>query len=662
MFKNGCFTFLLVVLLPGISAAQCPQATITIEIHTDDFGDETSWELYDQNTSALIAGGDGYGNNTLYAEQICVSASDCYMFIIYDMFNDGMCCTYGNGYYNVFYNGTLVRNGGVFASSQTTFGIGNNCSNVTTSITTDNTAYTPQQLVQDILLGSCIEAFNITTSGSGQAIGYFANGTPLGITDGILLTTGTITNARGPNNTSNVSSQLLFPGDADLNTVAGVSSLDAVSLEFDFVSYNDTVAFRYIFASDEYPEFVCSPFNDAFAFLLSGTGFAPNTNIALIPGTGIPVEINSVNSGSAGGVNNPANCTSLGYSSFYRTNITPAVTQYDAFTTVLTSTMVVVPCDTYHIKFVIGDVGDYQYDSGVFLEAQSFTGGPSVGISVSTEDGASTTYEGCADGIFYFYREDNSSSAASATINFTLSGTATEGADYQPVAHSITIPANQDSAQLVITSFLDGITEGTETIILTYADACACGLFKSDTLFINDNAPIAVFVSAPDTLCPVQSATLTAVASGSASLPYTYQWSSGQQTPSITVSPAGSTVYMVTVSDACGGQAATAAHFLTVLSDCNACDTLVCADANPCTIDTCINGTCVFTPLNCDDGNNCTTDACVAGACAHVPLSCSDANPCTVDQCINGICRHTNATLSTDSVILNWWKENCCCH
>jgi len=651
----------ILLLLSLAAAGQCPDATITVQIFTDDFGEETSWEIFDQNTSTLIADGDNYVGNMLYTEQVCVSSSDCFMFMIHDMFNDGMCCTYGNGYYNVFYNGMLIRNGGVFTTSQTTFGIGNNCSNVTTSITTDNTTYTPQQLVQDVLLGSCVEAFNITASGSTQARGYFANGNPLGITSGILLSTGTTTNARGPNSSSSISSQLLFPGDADLNAAAGVSSLDAVSLEFDFVSQNDSVVFRYIFASEEYPEFVCSPFNDAFAFLVNGIGYAPNTNVAIIPGTNIPVEINSVNSGSAGGVNNPANCASLGYSNFYRTNITPSVTQYDAFTNVLTATMVVVPCDTYHIKFVIADVGDYQYDSGVFIEAQSFSGGESIGISVSSTEGIDDAYEGCTDGSFYFFREGNSPSTDAVTINFTVSGIATEGVDFPIIPHSITIPANEDSAQLSISPILDAIPEGTETVILTYPDACACGLFKSDTLFLLDNAPLTVNIIAPDTICPAQTAAFAANAAGSVSLPFTYQWNTGQQTNSFNVAPAASTLYTVTVTDACGGQTATASHLLIVLSDCNACDTLFCADANFCTTDTCVNGTCVFIPLVCDDGNGCTTDACVAGVCIFTSLDCDDGDPCTVDQCINTVCRHTNATLSTDSLVVNWWKENCCC-
>lgn len=652
--------FVLLAIISSVATAQCPQATVTVEIRTDDYGSDASWELFDQNTSTLVAGGGNYGDNMLYSEDVCVSSAGCYLFIIYDAFNDGLCCVYDSGYYHVYYNGALAGSGGEFASSESTFDIGNNCSSANSSITTDN-SLSPQQLVTDILLGSCVEAFNIAYTGSALAIGNFGNGGALGIDSGILITTGSHENARGPNNSSSASWLLGRQGDDDLDSVAGVVSQDAAALEFDFIPYNDTIVFDYVFASEEYPEFVCSQYNDVFAFLVSGPGFAPNTNVALIPGTAIEVAINSINSGTAGGLNNPANCTSLAYSSYYRTNITPAVTQYDAYTAALTAMMVVVPCSTYHIKFVIGDVGDFAYDSGVFIEARSFSGGQSVGVSVSTTAGSGSTYEGCDDGQFIFFREGSNTANEAVTVNFTVTGTATEGIDYPAIPHSVTIPANGDSAAVSVSPVLDALPEGVEAVIITYQDECACGLFKRDTLFIGNNSPIAVSIAAPDSACQGQTSALTATASGSLSLPYTYTWSSGHSTDSISIVPSFTGTYTVTVTDACGGQSATASHLLTVYSCSDPCDTLVCDDSDPCTIDTCLNGGCAFTPDDCDDGNGCTSDACIAGDCVYTPISCDDGDPCTIDQCASGICRHANATMSADSLVIRWWFENCCC-
>ena len=47
---------------------------------------------------------------------------------------------------------------------------------------------------------------------------------------------------------------------------------DAAVLEFDFIAISDTILFDFVFASDEYLEFVNTAFNDVFGFFLSGPG------------------------------------------------------------------------------------------------------------------------------------------------------------------------------------------------------------------------------------------------------------------------------------------------------------------------------------------------------------------------------------------------------
>src|SRR5690606_1780277 len=84
-------------------------------------------------------------------------------------------------------------------------------------------------------------------------------------------------------------------------------------LEFDFVPNGDSLMFRYVFASKEYPGYTCSSFNDAFGFFISGPGingpFSNNAiNIALIPGTDVPVAINTLNSGTPSGGNLASTC------------------------------------------------------------------------------------------------------------------------------------------------------------------------------------------------------------------------------------------------------------------------------------------------------------------------------------------------------------------
>jgi hypothetical protein len=71
---------------------------------------------------------------------------------------------------------------------------------------------------------------------------------------------------------------------------------------------------------------------------------------------------------------------------------------------------------------------------------------------------------------------------------------------------------------------------------------------------------------------------------------------------------------------------------------------LVCDDYNPCTIDLCEGGQCVYynSTSTCDDGNPCTyMDMCVGGFCVGLILDCDDGDPLTYDACLEGVCVHT---------------------
>ena len=180
-----------------------------------------------------------------------------------------------------------------------------------------------------------------TLAGS-NAIGTFDNAADIGLTNGVLLTTGTVFNAVGPNTST---------------STTGPGALS--SLSFDFVAVSPGISWRYVFASEEYEEWVGSSFNDQFRLTLNGE------NLALIPGTSSNVEINSVNQSFN--------------SAFYRSNASAALnTQYDGLTTLLTASKGdLVVGNTYNVQFMVTDVGDSEYDSGVFIGANSvsFDGG-----------------------------------------------------------------------------------------------------------------------------------------------------------------------------------------------------------------------------------------------------------------------------------------------
>jgi len=236
------------------------------------------------------------------------------------------------------------------------------------NITTSSDA----NLLVNKIVGSGITVSNATYKGAPIASGFFSNGlaSGIGIEEGIILSTGYAESAIGPNNDDGATGNNGLVGDSDLNAlIPGSTTFDASVLEFDFVSTSGNVYFNYVFASEEYNEFVNTAFNDVFGFFLNGT------NIALIPGTNTPVSINNINGGNPYGFNatNPQlfnNNDLQNGGPFY--NI-----QYDGFTKVLTAQFEGLEIGkTHRIKLAIADVGDRSLDSAVFIQAGTFSGEP----------------------------------------------------------------------------------------------------------------------------------------------------------------------------------------------------------------------------------------------------------------------------------------------
>jgi len=351
-----------------------------------------------------------------------------------------------------------------------------------TVINSTNPPYNPTYLIEDVFLGAGVDVLNVSYSGSSQAIGYF-NGvnSNIGLNEGLLMTTGSADLAVGPNNSPS-SGAINFSGsDPDLVTIAGTIINDATVFEIDFIPFENTLSFRYVFASEEYDEYVCSGFNDVFGFFISGPGFnGPYSggaeNIALIPGTTIPVAIDNINNG--GGLCGPTNVT------YYRNNLAGTSVEYDAFTTVLEATVSVVPCSQYSIKLAIGDALDFSYDSGVFLEANSF-GTEVINVEIISPSNDSSAIEGCSAATILVTLP--SPSLIGTTVPLNIGGTATNGVDYQTIPNSLFIPAGQSSVSFPITPIVDNIVEGTETI--TFQVPISSCAQKTVTAYIKDNLP-----------------------------------------------------------------------------------------------------------------------------------------------------------------------------
>lgn len=245
-------------------------------------------------------------------------------------------------------------------------------------------SYTPQDLVEDILINStCANVFNVSVSGgnfaSGEkSYGYFdGTGTTFPFQNGIILSTGKINNAPGPNGyLSDDGGGMGWNGDPDLNDALGLSNtFNATVLEFDFIPLGNRISFDYIFSSEQYlssPSSNQCNYTDGFAFLLKRNGETRYQNLAVVPGTNIPVKVNTVR--GSGTICPPAN-----QAYFDAFNGTNHPTNFNGQTKVLKAESDVIPGETYHIKLVIADEGNYRFDSAIFLGGGSFNFGIDLG-------------------------------------------------------------------------------------------------------------------------------------------------------------------------------------------------------------------------------------------------------------------------------------------
>lgn len=257
------------------------------------------------------------------------------------------------------------------------------------AITVDTNTYTVPELVTDVLVNkSCVPISNIswrtgTNFGSTNGIGYFENTNPLfPLTSGVVLSTGNVANAKGPNNSQLNDGNMAWSGDTDLETTlltSGITmnSTNATVLEFDFLPFSSNFDFRFLFASEEYGNFQCQ-FSDAFAFLLTNKSTGVTTNLAVVPGTSSPISVTTIRdflyNSSCPSVNPTYFGTFNGGS-----NAGASATNFNGQTVVMSaSSNSLIPNTPYHIKLVIADRQDNQSDSAIFLGANSFNVGQDV--------------------------------------------------------------------------------------------------------------------------------------------------------------------------------------------------------------------------------------------------------------------------------------------
>lgn len=300
------------------------------------------------------------------------------------------------------------------------------CSNANAQKIFVDNSQSPQQLIEELVDG-CVEISNVTSNTNGSVNGitsyaYFERDqSAFPFESGIMLSTG---NATSGGNT--VNDNILNEGepnwgtDPDLEAALGITNtLNATTIEFDFISISNLIQFNYILASEEYfGNFPCE-YSDGFAFLIREVGSgAPYQNIALVPGTNIPVNTNTIHDEIVGFCP-PENAAFFDGNGIGDTN-------YNGRTTILTASANITPNVQYHIKLVIADQTDENYDSAVFIQANSFNPTVNLGPDVTT---CSTSYDLDANienplAVYAWFRDDILIiEETDPTITVTTSGT-----------------------------------------------------------------------------------------------------------------------------------------------------------------------------------------------------------------------------------------------
>ncbi|MEZ4299469.1 MAG: choice-of-anchor L domain-containing protein [Polyangiaceae bacterium] len=233
----------------------------------------------------------------------------------------------------------------------------------------------------------------------GPPTGTYEDG-PLGLPDGIIVTSGTAIGALPPNTSTSTSSS--YPGggltDPLCASLANGNVNDTVrmTIQFTLGPGQDGIAFDWAFGSEEYPEYVGSSFNDSAGVFIrsdSGPGFGPYENVLLDLG-GNPVTINgpffSGQTVIVPSVDNP-------------------VTEYDGTTPHITTNHSLQggPSVLHELVIVVCDAGDSSLDSGLLIgglrsctgvcESVSYCGDSIVAGNEDCDDGNNINNDGCSN-------------------------------------------------------------------------------------------------------------------------------------------------------------------------------------------------------------------------------------------------------------------------
>ncbi|MCU4651687.1 choice-of-anchor L domain-containing protein [Roseibacterium sp. SDUM158016] len=311
------------------------------------------------------------------------------------------------------------------------------------------------------IFGEGTVVVDATYSGWSQSSAIYSGGDSIapGATpsdSGVILSTGRATNytqsSGDPNRSGATSTNTSGPNnDAQLNAAAGTSTFDAAILEVDFIPTGNVMSLQFQFASEEYPEFTGSTFNDIFAIWMNGTLVtSPVFNVT---------QVNTVNAAS-----NP---------NLFQDNTGDDFnTEMDGITVTLSVTMPVNVGEVNTLRIGIADVADSNYDSNILIAAGS------AQTALIAQDDAITHFEGQTVTLDVLANDGTGGIMSVTHINgqpIATNGTVTLNS-----GHVITLLAN-GNLQIAPPAGQSGLA-GPETVNFSYTVEDASGI--TDTAFV----------------------------------------------------------------------------------------------------------------------------------------------------------------------------------
>ncbi|MEG4494711.1 choice-of-anchor L family PEP-CTERM protein [Microcoleus sp. D3_18_C4] len=200
--------------------------------------------------------------------------------------------------------------------------------------------------------------FSVSITGNSAAFGTFTND-PFGLTSGVVMSTGRVADIPGQNRKDNFTTQ-----DSDLSTDFGPKGeqgdLTQLNLSFFANSTVEKLFFQYVFASEEFPEFGGSKYNDDFELLLNGTNLAKLSDGKTVTINNLVPDPYNRSKDHPDYINNPS-----------LTGIAANIVKLDGFTKVLGFEGLLKKNQTNVLSIRIKDVGDGKLDSAVFIKGGS---------------------------------------------------------------------------------------------------------------------------------------------------------------------------------------------------------------------------------------------------------------------------------------------------